>query len=64
MVDFHCSEYNVGKMVADEQTRNWIKETGIRRVARDSKVNRETVALVANGEPVKPSTLAKLAQSR
>jgi hypothetical protein len=45
MVDFRCKKYTDGKMVADQEIRKRIAEIGIRRVARDSWVNRETVAL-------------------
>ncbi len=60
MVDFRCAEYSDGKMVADKEIRKQIKEIGIRKVARETKVNRETVALIANGSPVKPNTLNKI----
>jgi hypothetical protein len=38
--------------------RNQIAEIGIRKVARESNVNRETVAMIARGGRVKASTLA------
>jgi len=60
MVDFRCAEYRDGKTVADAQTRERIKQIGVRKVARETKINRETVALIADGKPVKPSTLAKI----
>jgi hypothetical protein len=60
MVDFTCEEYGDGKVVADKVTRKWLIEMGIRKVARESKVNRETVALVAEGKRVRPGTLAKI----
>ena len=56
-------EYSDGKVVADEETRKRIIEIGIRRVARVSGVNRETVALVAGRQPVKASTFAKVINS-
>jgi len=60
MVDFRCAEYSDGKMVAVEDIRKQITEIGIRKVARGSNVNRETVALIADGRLVKPNTLAKV----
>ena len=62
MVDFRCKEYTDGKVVADQELRRRILEIGIRKLARASEVNRETVALIAKGDPVKPSTLAKVVQ--
>ena len=49
-----------GKMKADEETRERIVEIGIRKVARETGINRETVALVANGKTVKSRTLRKI----
>jgi hypothetical protein len=60
MVDFRCAEYADGKMKADEETRERIVEIGIRKVARETGINRETVALVANGKSVKAVTLRKI----
>ncbi len=59
MVDFRCREYRDGKVVADLELRNWIIKIAIRKVARETGVDRETVALIAKGDPVKRSTLAK-----
>ena len=55
MVDFTCAEYSGGKMVADKGTIERILEVGIRRVARNSGVDRKTVALIVRGKAVKPS---------
>jgi len=44
----------------DNELGKWIKETGIRRIARESGLDRETVALILRGKPVKQNTLAKL----
>jgi hypothetical protein len=60
MGDFRCSEYSDGKVVADEALRRRIAAVGIRKIARESKVNRETVALIARGERVKPRTLGSV----
>lgn len=60
MVDFRCAEYSHGKLVADADTRKRINDIGIRKVARESRIDRETVALIANGGRVKSITLAKV----
>ena len=60
LVDFRCTEYAGGKVIADPETRNRIVEIGIRTVARRTGINRETVALIANGQKVKASTLARV----
>ena len=60
LVDFRCAEYVDGKMKADEETMKRIVEIGIRRVARETGINRETVALVANGKTVKSVTLRRI----
>jgi hypothetical protein len=59
MVDFVCAEYS-GKVVANEETRQRIIELGVRRVAREVHLDRETVALIAHGIPVKGKTLAQI----
>jgi len=63
MVDFRCTEYTDGKVVADQELRKRIIDVGIREVARESKVNRETVALIAKGSSVKPSTLRQVMET-
>jgi hypothetical protein len=60
MVDFTCREYNDGKVVAAEEFKEQIRGVGIRRIARESGIDRETVALVARGQPVKAATLGRL----
>jgi hypothetical protein len=60
MVDFRCAEYVEGKMIASDKIRKRIVEMGIRRAARIAGINRETVAIIAKGEPVKPSTLQRV----
>lgn len=60
LVDFRCAEYSDGKMVADQDTRTRIIKIGIREVARQSGLDRETVAFVARGNPIKAITLYKL----
>ena len=60
LVDFRCAEYVDGKVKADAETRKRIVEIGIRKVAREIGINRETVALVANGKAVKSRTFRKI----
>src|SRR5277367_4149358 len=60
MVDFRCREYSDGEVVADKETRDLIVKMGIRKVARLTGIHSDTITRVANGMPVKPSTLAKV----
>lgn len=60
LVSFECTEYPGGKLVADLETRERIKRIGIRRVAQQTGINRETIALIANGQRVKANTLSQL----
>jgi len=60
MVDFRCREYSDGKVLADKETRDLIVKMGIRKVARLTGIHSDTITLIANGKPVKPSTLAKV----
>jgi hypothetical protein len=60
MVDFRCREYSDGKMVADEEMRKRIIETGIRKIARETGIHSDTVTLIAHGSPVKAKTLSKV----
>jgi hypothetical protein len=60
MVDFRCREYSDGKMVADNETRRRIIEIGIRKIARETGIDKETVLFISQGKPVKAITLAKV----
>ena len=60
LVDFHCTEYSDGKTVAHEELRKRILEFGIRKAARVTNTDSKTIMLIAKGERVKPSTLAKV----
>jgi hypothetical protein len=60
MVDFVCTEYSDGKVVADQELRKRTAEIGIRKVARQTGIDRNTVRLIMGGEPVKPNTLAEV----
>jgi len=59
-VDFQCTEYSDGKTIADEELRKQIAEFGIRKTARATNTDSKTIMLIAKGERVKPSTLAKV----
>ena len=60
MVDFRCTEYSDGRIVADKEMRKRIVELGIRKVARETGIHSDTVTLIARGNPVKPITLTKV----
>jgi hypothetical protein len=60
LVDFRCTEYSDGKVIADKETRKRIGKIGVRQLAHKSGIDRETVALIAKGKPVKPITLNRL----
>jgi hypothetical protein len=60
MVDFVCAEYSDGKTGAEQELRERIVEFGIRKTARATKIDSKTIMLIAGGERVKPSTLAKV----
>jgi len=59
MVDFRCAEYSDGKIVADKETRDRIVKIGIRKVGRETGIDKETVLFISQGRPVKASTLAR-----
>jgi hypothetical protein len=52
MVDFRCAEYSDGKMMADKETRRRIIETGIKEVARETGIDRNTIRSITRREPV------------
>jgi hypothetical protein len=58
MVDFRCAEYSDGKTVADKGTRDRIVKIGIRKIARETRTDKETVLFISQGKPVKAITLA------
>jgi hypothetical protein len=47
-------------MVADNETRRRIIEIGIRKIARETGIDKETVLFISQGKPVKAITLAKV----
>ena len=51
MVDFRCAEYSDGKMMADKGTRRRIIETGIKKVARETRIDRNTIRSITRREP-------------
>jgi hypothetical protein len=60
MVDFKCAEYSDGKTVAAKETRDRIVKIGIRKIARETGIDKETVLFISQGKPVKAITLAKI----
>jgi hypothetical protein len=60
MVDFRCAEYSDGKVVANKETRDRIVEIGLRKIARETGIDKETVLFISQGKPVKAITLAKI----
>ena len=51
-----------GKVIADQALIQRILDTGIRKTARATGVDSKTVILITRREPVKPNTLAQVAQ--
>src|SRR5437899_2276624 len=47
-VDYKCRLYSNGKVNADAETRNQISAIGIRKVARESGLDRKTVRFIAS----------------
>ena len=60
MVDFRCTEYSDGRVVADKEMRKQIVAMGIRKVARKAGIRSDTITLIARGNPVRRVTLAKI----
>jgi len=60
MVDFVCSEYTDGKLVADKRTIESIIETGIRKTARATNLDTKTIMTIVRQGAVRTNTLAKV----
>lgn len=60
MVDFVCAEYSEGQAVANNELRKRIARYGLKRIARETGIDRNTLRLIARGKPVKPKTLAQV----
>ena len=52
-VNYKCRLYSNGKVSADAETQNQISAIGIRKMARESGIDRKTVRLIASGGSVK-----------
>lgn len=52
-IDYKRKVYSNGKVGADAETRNKISAIGIRKVARESGIDRKTVRFIAGGGFVK-----------
>lgn len=59
-IDDVCVRYEAGRVAANEVIKQEIRKVGLRQATRDTGLDRKTVRAVANGELVKPSTLAKV----
>lgn len=60
MVDFVCAEYRQGQTVANNELRKRIARYGLKRIARETGIDRNILRLIARGKPVKPKTLAQV----
>ena len=60
MVNFKCTEYHNGKVLADKETRKRIARAGVRTVERETGIHHDTLILIAKGKPVKLITLRKV----
>jgi hypothetical protein len=60
IVDFRCTEYGNGKVIADKELQNRIVEMGIRKLARQTGIHSDTITLIAKGTAVKANTLSKV----
>jgi hypothetical protein len=66
-VDYKCRLYSNGKVSADAETQHQISAIGIRKVARESGIDRKTVRFIAGGGMVKSKKyrdVAKYLQTR
>lgn len=60
MVDFACAEYSEGQTVANNELRKRIARYGLKRIARETGIDRNTVRLIVRGKSVKSTTLAQV----
>ena len=60
MVDFVCAEYSAAQAVADKKARKRIVEIGLKKIARETGIDRNTLRLIVRGKAVKPKTLARI----
>jgi hypothetical protein len=56
--------YDGGRVAANEDFLNKIKWLGLRRMTRESGLDRKTIRQIAFGQKVKLSTLAKVIDAR
>ncbi len=60
-IDDVCIRYDGGRVAANESLISEIKARGLRKVSKETKLDRKTVRTILNGKKVKASTLAKMA---
>ncbi len=59
-IDDVCIHYDTGRAVANESLVSEIWAVGLRQTAKYSRLDRKTIRTIANRQPVKTSTLAKI----
>jgi hypothetical protein len=60
-IDDDCIHYDGGRVAANEDFLNKIKRSGLRRMTRETGLDRKTIRQISLGQKVKLSTLAKVA---
>jgi hypothetical protein len=60
-IDDSCIRHEGGQVAANISLIAEIKEHGLRKITRQTSLDRKTIRTIANGKKVKASTLAKLA---
>jgi hypothetical protein len=59
-VDDVCIRYDGGRVTANESLIAEIKRRGLRKMTRETGLDRKTIRAILNGKKVKASTLAKV----
>jgi len=61
-LNYKCRVYSNGRISADAETKNKISAIGIRKVARESGLDRKTVRFIASGGTVKTNKFQNVAR--